>query len=140
MTSKRPKTGSPFGYATPSSPPAVGEPGQKATRTDQSEASGPSVHSKQSQKADRSPFLGRPSEAVPPTEAERALDVVPLTPETLYKIEEVAALFRVSTKTVGRWVKAGVLERVVLTGRLVRISGAELARLCKSGGKSRSAE
>ena len=45
----------------------------------------------------------------------------------LLQVEEVAALVRVSTKTVRRWIAANELA-VVRLGRNVRVSEAELAR------------
>ena len=55
-----------------------------------------------------------------------------LTGESFYTIPEVAAYFRVSSRTVRRWVKANILRRIEVTGRLVRIPGEEVIRLAKS--------
>jgi excisionase family DNA binding protein len=45
----------------------------------------------------------------------------------LLQVEEVAALIKVSNKTVRRWIAANKLA-VVRLGRSVRVSEAELAR------------
>lgn len=40
----------------------------------------------------------------------------------LYKITQVAEMFKVSKRTVERWIKRGELKTVCLPGRLIRIS------------------
>jgi excisionase family DNA binding protein len=47
----------------------------------------------------------------------------------LLTIEEVAVRLRISTKSVRRRIKSGLLRRVSLGGRAVRISPDELRRL-----------
>ena len=49
--------------------------------------------------------------------------------ETLYTIDEVAALLRVHPRTVKRWMEAGQVTYVKLPGRQYRIPAAEVARL-----------
>ena len=40
----------------------------------------------------------------------------------LYRVQEVAELFKVSKRTVERWIKNGDLKTVKLPGSLVRVS------------------
>jgi excisionase family DNA binding protein len=60
----------------------------------------------------------------------------PKTPArpTLHTIEEVAKELRVSTKTVRRRIRDGIIRTVPIGGRLVRISSDELRRLLSGPG------
>ena len=49
--------------------------------------------------------------------------------ETLYTIDEVAALLRVHPRTVKRWMEAEQVAFIKLPGRQYRITAAEVERL-----------
>ena len=53
-------------------------------------------------------------------------------PNLFYTVAEVAVFFRVSSRTVRRWVKASILHRIAVPGRLTRISAEEVMELAKS--------
>lgn len=46
-----------------------------------------------------------------------------------HTVEQVAVVLDVSTKTIRRRIREGVIRKVPMGGRLVRISSAELCRL-----------
>jgi excisionase family DNA binding protein len=50
-------------------------------------------------------------------------------PAVFHTVEEVALAVGVCTRTVGRWIRDGVLRKAPLGGRTVRISSTELQRL-----------
>jgi excisionase family DNA binding protein len=50
-------------------------------------------------------------------------------PIVFHTVEEVALTLDVSSKTIARRIREGVIRKVPLGGRLVRISSAELQRL-----------
>ena len=51
----------------------------------------------------------------------------------LLKIEEVAKEFRVSQRTVKRWIKAGKISVVRLSAGTIRIEEEEVAKLKRQG-------
>jgi excisionase family DNA binding protein len=53
----------------------------------------------------------------------------PPSPIQLLTIEEVAARLRISTKSVRRRIKSGLIRKAALGGRTVRISPDEVLRL-----------
>ena len=57
---------------------------------------------------------------------------VPDEPPTFHTVEEVARMLGVSTKTVNRRIRDGLIRKVPMGGRLVRISSAELQRLASA--------
>lgn len=54
---------------------------------------------------------------------------VPIHPNALLTPQEVADLFGVSTKTVGRWLDRGLLDGTRTTGRHRRIRASSAYRL-----------
>lgn len=54
----------------------------------------------------------------------------------LYKVSQVAEQFKVSKRTVERWIKSGELKTVYLPGRLVRISSDDIMDMICSGEES----
>ena len=66
---------------------------------------------------------------VPPEPEDRpAAAKEPVTAERFLTVPEVAALLGVSQKTVNRRLRAGLLRKAPLGGRIVRITATEFAR------------
>ena len=51
----------------------------------------------------------------------------------LYRVQEVAELFKVSKRTVERWIKNGDLKTVKLPGSLVRVSSDNIDEMMGIG-------
>jgi excisionase family DNA binding protein len=61
----------------------------------------------------------------------------PIDPERMYAIKEIAAIFNVAERTVGRWIEAHLLKAYVLGGT-IRIYGKDVltaARAAKERAK-----
>jgi excisionase family DNA binding protein len=50
-------------------------------------------------------------------------------PPVFLTVEQVARALDISTRTVGRRIRDGIIRKVAIGGRLVRVSSAELQRL-----------
>jgi excisionase family DNA binding protein len=64
---------------------------------------------------------------------------VDVIPSSFHTVSEVALTLDVSSKPIARRIREGVIRKVPMGGRLVRISSAELERLAAAGDHQRGA-